>query len=45
MGGEGAVEFLEFSFDDRRHCKDFKVGGIVGDIPRSNEDSAEDFGL
>ena len=44
MGGEGAVEF---GFDDLRDCKDFKVieGGMVGDIPRSIEDSAEDFGL
>ena len=45
VGGEGAVEFMEFGFDDLRDSKDFKVivGGIVEDIPRSNEDSAEDL--
>jgi hypothetical protein len=41
------MEFLEFGFDDLRDCRDIKVivGGMVGDIPRSIEDSAEDFGL
>ena len=47
MGGEGAVEFSKFGFDHPRDCKDFKIieGGMVGDIPRIIEDSAEDFGL
>jgi hypothetical protein len=35
LGGEGAVEFLEFGFDDLRDCRDNKV----------IEDSAEDLGL
>jgi hypothetical protein len=28
VGGKGAVEFLEFGFDDLRDCRDIKV--IVG---------------
>ena len=46
MRGEGAVKFLEFCFDVLRDCKDLKaiVGGMVGDIPRSIEDSAKDLG-
>jgi hypothetical protein len=41
------MEFLEFGFDDLRDCRDIKVivGGMIGDIPMSIEDSAEDFGL
>jgi hypothetical protein len=41
------VEFSEFGFDDLRDCRDIKVivSGMVGDIPRGNEDSAEDFRL
>jgi hypothetical protein len=41
------MEFLEFGFDDLRDCRDIKVieGGMVGHIPWSIEDSAEDFGL
>jgi hypothetical protein len=44
VGGEAAVEFSEFGFDD---CRDIRVivGGTFGDIPRGIEDSAEDFGL
>jgi hypothetical protein len=47
VGGKGAVEFLEFGFDDLRDCRDMKdiVGGMVGDLPRGIEDSAEDFRL
>jgi hypothetical protein len=46
-GGEGAVEFLKFSFDDLRDCRDIKVimGGMVGEVPRGIEDRAEDFRL
>jgi hypothetical protein len=45
--GERAIEFLEFGFDDLRDCRDIKVivGGMIEDIPRSIEESAEDFGL
>jgi hypothetical protein len=41
------MEFLEFGFDDLRDSRDIKVivGGMIGDIPRGIEDSAEDFGL
>ena len=47
MGREGAVEFMEFGFDDLRDYKNFKVivGGMVGYIPRIIEDSAKDLGL
>jgi hypothetical protein len=39
--------WLELGFDDLRDCRDIKdiVGGMIGDIPRSIEDSAENFGL
>ena len=47
MGGEGAVEFLEFGFDGFRDCRDGEVivGRVVGGIPRSVEDGTKDFGL
>ena len=47
VGEEGAVEFLEFGFDDFRNCRDVKVivGPLVGDIPGSGEDVTKDFGL
>ena len=44
MGREGAVEYLEFGFDDFRNCWDV-VGRVVGDIPGSVEDGTKDFGL
>ena len=45
MGGEGAVEFLEFGFDNFRDCRAVEVivCRIVGDIPRSFEDGTKDF--
>jgi hypothetical protein len=45
--GEGAEEFAEFGFGDLCDCRDIKVivCGMVGDVPRGIEDSAEDFGL
>jgi hypothetical protein len=41
VGGKGD------GFDDLRDCRDIKVivGGMVGDVPRDIEDSAEDFRL
>jgi hypothetical protein len=44
---KGAVEVLEFGFDDLRDWRDIKVivEGIFGDIPMGIEDSAEDFRL
>jgi hypothetical protein len=41
------VEFTEFGFGDLRDTRDIKiiVGDMVGDIPRSIGDSAENFGL
>jgi hypothetical protein len=33
VGGKGAVEFLEFGFDDLRDCRDIKV--IVGKIKQA----------
>jgi hypothetical protein len=43
--GERAMEFLEIGFDDLRDCRDIKVmvDGMIGDIPRSIEDSGDDF--
>jgi hypothetical protein len=47
VGGKGAVQFFEFGFDDLRNYRDIKVimGGMVGDVPRGIEYSAEDFRL
>ena len=47
MGRGGAVEFLEFGFDDFRVCRDVEVivGRAVKDIPGSVEDGTKDFGL
>ena len=47
LGGEGAMEFLEFGFDDFRDCRDFEVivSRVGGDIPGSVEDGTSDFGL
>jgi hypothetical protein len=44
VGGEGAVEL---GFNGFRDSGDIKVivSSLVGDIPRSIEESAEDFGL
>jgi hypothetical protein len=41
------MEFSEFNFDDHRDCRVIKVivDGMVGDIPRGIENSAEDFRL
>ena len=40
MGGEGAVEFLEFEFDDFRDLRAIEVivRCVVGDVPESVED-------
>jgi hypothetical protein len=34
----GALEYLEFGFDDLRDCRDIKVivGAMVGDVPRGS---------
>jgi hypothetical protein len=47
VGGEGAVEFSKFDFDDLRDSRCIKVfvGGMVGDLSRGIEVSAEDFGM
>ena len=47
MKGEGLVEILKFGLDDFRDCRDDKVivGCVVGDIPGSFDDSANDFVL
>jgi hypothetical protein len=36
LGGKGAVEFLEFGFDDLRDCRDIRVimGGISSIIKK-----------
>ena len=43
MGGEGALEYLEFRFG----CRDVKVivDRVVGDIPVRVEEGTKDFGL
>ena len=44
MGGEGAVEILEFGFDDFRDCRDeVIVGRVVGDIAGSVEDGTKNL--
>ena len=45
--GEGAVEFLDFGFDNFKDCRDVEVIVclLVGDIPGSVEEGAKDFGL
>ena len=47
MGGEGAVEFLEFGLDDLRDYRDVDVivCRVVGDTPGRVEDVAKAFGL
>ena len=45
MGGEGALEILEFGLEDFRGCRDVEVMvcRVVGNIPGSVEDGAEDL--
>ena len=47
VGGESAVEFLEFGCDDYRVCRDVEVivCRVVGEIPGSVEDGTKGFGF
>ena len=47
VGAEGALEFMEFEFDDSRDCREVEVimSRVVGDIPGSVEGGAKDLGL
>ena len=42
VGGDRAVEFSDFGFDNFRNCMDFEV---IGDILRGVEDGTKDFRL